>query len=590
MGTYATIGEITKRIPKDNLDRMTIPYDKSYVPTYGEIVTLFPICKDGGDRPMLSLDGVLVRGEYGDGDFVPSGMVDWVSTGIGGIKCWVPDLHGEVPISGGTYPVRASVTFVRKVNGVEDGETTSEVKPYIKVLGRDGVTVDGDNVTVPANLTTSKAHADIECQYGFKGVLLKKRMCLEQSENGFNEWELSDDESVTLELSVDNPDFGMDGGVTKYHVYRRYVETMVRRDWIGNIVDRKQTGEKLDDVTAYASIYNPYDRKFIIGDGEIICAKQKPNGIPVACTIVARYGGLEDKCRLTQDAGVPTTNDTVLEFADNSGKKLSRGVTNSTKSLSVAVRSVDIEMVNGEVADERVNTLLSAHSRERWVAPYISVGEDGNVVLDIDILSANEDKNGPRKAVVVVSRRKGDAEPIFLELEQAAASLDGKMYCIECFYPKTVYMEICGGEKVRVECYELKAFDDGTKIKTTVDDGKVSLKLSVENDGGMVTVSEPVGVGDGVYESTLGFVSENMNDFTDFRYSLYDKEGGELLQKGRLESIKCVEVPVRVVEKKPVHETSIGIGRDKKIQNVKTSTPRFVVGRDKDGKMRFRRC
>lgn len=576
----ATIGDIVSLAPEDVRRRWSITKPYSYVPTFSEIKSMFPVYRDKYGKPSTVFDGVDIDGEFGDDEYVEKQSISFRRTVLDKIECSVSTPGSEIPVSGGSFSFRCVATFVWERNGSEDKSLDMDVTPVVEC---DSAEMDGGKISFSPNLTTKERAIDVTFKFGYKGRMLDETVCVRQKANGHNEWELMEVSDRSLSVECAKTDFGREGGMSEYKVMRKSSEIWVRRDYIGNIVEKEKRETASADVTDICRIYNPYKKRFSVEGGEIVCMPQRPNNTAVACHVKFSHDGLETTLRLTQECGAKTSDEAIFGIKGENGDTISLTDKDGSLETIVELDSQIVERMDDEVLSRRLNGNIRIIGKTEWVDARIT--NDGETVgVFVRTLSANSDRYSERKCVMTLINNEMFSKPLKISVTQPSCSPNGTRIASVARYPKEVFMGICEGEKVVIDVYEIKEYSDGTTERRIADPSRYNVKLETVSDGSMISLSEPKMAEYGSYESVMSFVSQNMNDYCDFKVAVVDRNDGKEVFVGKTESIHCNEIPVREIKPEKVDCVHLVDNKRKTVSDL-GKRKKFVLKRGEDGRL-----
>ena len=557
MTKFMSVGELNAIVPK-KVGR-DVPFDASYTPTYSEILKYYPISNKGSvEECMLITDGLVFLKEYQQGDFVLDGTVKYVNTEISTIGCDISVPNNVVPTKGGEYNMSCTCVLNEYCNGnLSKRYSNVPIKPNVEC---DGAVCNAETITFAPNLSTDHIQHNILCKYGFKGKVVKCSSVVLQEENYFNEWETVGYVDSGLYFDKDRVVFTKDGGIDTFKLTLRCREKFVRKDSFGNIVEVRIDDAVETDVTEAARYINPYDKRFVISNGEIVCTPQKPNARAVLCFITALYDGLSAKMEASQEGGDKFRSE--YELSVDGGDSSVVEIDNSVEEFDVVVKSVERQYLGDVLVDtHNVYTLgVKTVGERHFVHGYACEDANGECVIRCRVETKNNSENSDRQCSLVVFNNDVKHRPIRINVVQRHSSEVSDDFFVKCLYKDRVYVSHCVGEKIRAIVYKVAKYDDGSCKKTILDPGEYELKLVVDSYGSMV-VPSPLEFKDDEFVSELTFVSENMNDYLDFHIEVLDIDG-QVVYKGHQETIKCEEVPIREVVKEVRHKEAVVNRRD----------------------------
>lgn len=577
----ATIGDIMRNVPLEVRRKWNVEKPYSYTPTMKEIREIFPQYRDKYGKPSTVFDGISVDGEHGDEEYVDKADVHFKRTVIDHIECSVSTGGAELPISGGSFDVSCAGTFVWETDGEETKTEDFIVTPMIEC----GTGVcSANSVTINPNISTKEIRHKVVCKYGYKGKMCSETIIVTQKANGYNEWEIEKETDRSLIAECGQNDFTKSGGMTWYKVTLVSSEVWVRRDYLGNVIEREVRKKEDEDVTEMARVMNQYTKRFSVADGEIVCLPQRPNNTAVAFHVKFVYEKLETTLRLTQECGDRTTDEAIFAFKNESGDTASLTDKDGTLETEIPIDSKIVERIGDEVVSSKPNRNIRIIGKPEWIDARIT--DDGeNIALYIRTLSPNADKTKPRTANMVLTNRESFTKPLKVNVCQPPCSQEGTRVTASVRYPREVLMELCEGDTITIDVYEIKTYSDGSMEKRVADPSKYDVVIAHTEDGSMISASKPSYDNEfGHYESTLSFISENMNDYFDFHVEVIDKGTGETAYTGKVESIHCKEIPVREVRPDKIECVHLIDTRRNKVSDLKKNR-KFVLKRDEHGKL-----
>lgn len=584
MGEFANISYIKEKFPERMRKRIRTEHKDNYCPSLGEIRDIFPIFSESNGNPFNMLDGLIIEGSYGDDEPVRRDDVSFVCVVLTSIEARCD--QESIPLSGGSVCVECTVRLSKEKDGVCEKEFVKDVRPLIKC---EGCTVEGDNVSFGPNVTTCEKKHEIVCKYGYKGVMLEDAVTVTQDRNGFNEWEEDCGTDRRLVFSAETTHFTKEGGMTEYSVVEEHTEHFVKRDWMGNKVDERFGDTVRTDVTRKARVVNPYDKRFVITDGVIICKRQGLYGMHVSANLTAIYGGLDCVLNLTQDASEPASVEHVLLFKENGKDELTVEFDNKTFDIEVPIIS-ETRTSDGGVTDKVNNHSLGIIGKQDAFTGRITENSDGDVIVSIRVSAPNFSRKSDRVVEWKIVDRKRNCEPITLRLSQGKAVADDRRMNARCMYRKRIYMDDVQNERVFACIVDEVTFNDGTKHFEKIDPEAYSVRFVTDSIGSMIATSGESYVGetddmDVYYITDLRFESGNMNDYFDFHIEVTDKRTGEVVYTGRKECIQCCETPVKEIVREVVRYPEVSIKPSRNNIGGIDRIPTFVLKPGKDGRM-----